>query len=286
MSCKTILVYVDASEHLNHGIEAAAKMAVHEHAHLIGIAVTGVSRSLYPPSVPDEVGIDITPDKPAYLEMLRSRASIALDKFEAVVCRFGVTSYEKRLIEDEAAAAISAQGLYADLIVIGHNDTGTPCLTAKVDFPEYVILNSECPVLIVPCFSRVFSSGGMPERVLIAWDGSMAASRAVRNAMPFLTLASTIQLAMIDSASRPNPRCEESGEEIAAHLARHGVKVEIVRRSVAEDAGHALLALAVDLTSELIVMGCVAHPRWRGALLGGTTRVVLEETTVAVLMSH
>lgn len=286
MSCKTILVYVDASEYSNDGIEVAAKMAARDHAHLIGIAVTGLSRSLHRPVVPDQNGISMTPYKSEYLETLRLRANAALDKFEALARGFGVTSYERRLIEDEASAAISAQGLYADLIVLGRNDSDDPSLTTKVDFPEYVILNSECPVLIVPRSSRVFGNVGMAERVLIAWDGSLAASRAVRNAMPFLILANNIQLAIVEPASRPNPQCEESGKEIAAYLMRHSVKVKIVRHPAADDAGHALLALAADLSSDLIVMGCVAHPRWRGVLLGGTTRVVLEETTVAVLMSH
>lgn len=283
MSYKIILVHVDNSAHLDLRVEAAAKIALHENAHLIGVAATGLSRSLYRPVVSDRDGSNLAPYKADYLETLRQRAHAALEKFDTLVRGIGVTSYEKRLIDDEAAAAISMQGLYVDLIVLGQSGSDDVSLTAKVDFPEYVALNAECPVLIVPYAGPVSCIGG---RVLIAWNASMAATRAVKHAMPLLKQASQVQLAIVNPASGPDPQCEESGVEMAAYLARHNITVEVVRRTVADDAGHTMLALAAELTSDLIVMGCVAHQRWRGMLLGGATRVVLEEATVAVLMSH
>jgi nucleotide-binding universal stress UspA family protein len=283
MSYKIILVHVDESKHLDKRVEVAAKIALHQNAHLVGVAVTGISRLLHRPIVPDPDGRNIEPYNAEYMEMLRQRANGALDKFETLVRGIGVTSYEKRLIDDEAADAISMQGLYADLIVLGQSDPDDPSPAARVDFPEYVVLNSECPVLIVPYTGRVFSIG---DRVLIAWNESTAASRAVRNAMPFLQQAKNVQVAIINAGSRVNPHCEEFGAEIVVYLARHNIKVEVIRRTVADATGHALLALAADLTSDLIVMGGVAHPRSRSVLLGGATGVVLEEATVPVLMSH
>lgn len=286
MSYKTILLYVDASPHLALRIKALAKMATQAHAHLIGTAVTGISRSLHRRTISAHGSPQVAPDKADYLQTPWTCANVALDKFEALMDECGVTSYEKRLIDDDAAAAISMQGLYADLIVLGQSDPGTFSLTARVDFPEYVILNSECPVLILPFMPPPVGNGSIGERVLIAWNGSLAASRAVKNAMPFLRQASSVQLAIIQPTIQPHLDYEESGAEIAAYLERHQIEVEIVRRTVVADAGHTLLALASELNADMLVMGCVAHPRWRGVLLGGTTRVVLEEATVAVLMSH
>jgi nucleotide-binding universal stress UspA family protein len=283
MSYKTILVHVNESKHLYKRVEVAAKIALHENAHLIGVAVTGISPSLHRPVVPNQDGGKTEPSEAEYMETLRQRAQAALEKFETLARTIGVSSYEKRLIDNEAADAVSTQGRYADLIVLGQSDTDDPSLTAKVDFPEYVVLNSECPVLIVPYAGRVFSIG---DRVLIAWNGSMAASRAVRNAMPFLRQAKNVRVAIIRAGSCPDPHGEDSCAEIVAYLARHDVAAEVVRRTGEDEAGHALLSLAADLTSDLIVMGCVAHPRAREVLLGGATRVVLEAATVPVLMSH
>lgn len=282
MSYKTIVVHVDESKYLEKRVEVAAKIALHEKAHLVGIAATGLSRLLHRPAPAGQEGA-MEPGKAEYLQTLRQRAADALERFEAVVRRNGVTSYEKRLIDDDAAGAVSRQGLYADLTVLGQSDADDPSLTARVDFPEYVVLNSECPVLIVPSSGRVFSIG---DRVLVAWNSSMAALRSVRNALPFLRQAKSVQIAVISAASASEPEEMESGADIAAYLARHGVKAEVLRRTVEDNAGQALLSLATDLTSDLIVMGCVAHPRSRGVLLGGASRVVLEATTVPLLMSH
>lgn len=282
MSYKTILIHIDESRHLDQRVEVAARIALHEKALLIGLAVTGISRLLRSPAIDSEDGGRIEPYRAEYLASLRQRASLALQRFEALARRIGVVSYEKRLIDDEAADAVSAQGRYADLIILGQSATDNPSVMTNVDFPEYVILNSECPVLIVPYAGRVSSIG---ERVLIAWNGSMAASRAARNAMPFLRQASQVHLAIIDAPLHLAPQCEESAAEMAAYLLRHGIKL-VSHRTAADNAGQALLALAAELDADLLVTGCVAHPRWRGVLLGGATRTVLESATIPVLMSH
>lgn len=283
MSYNTILVHVDESKQLEKRVEVAAKLALHEKAHLIGVAATGISQSLHRPALPATSGGAIEAFNAEYMASLRQRAEVALGKFEDMVRALGVASCEKRLIDDEAADAVSMQGRYADIIILGQSDADDPALTAKVDFPEYVVLNSECPVLIIPFEGRVFSIG---ERVLIAWNASMAASRAVRNALPFLKQAKTVQVATAHPASQPVPHQHAPGEDIVAYLNRHGIKAEVIESVLGEDAGHTLLTLASDLSCDLIIMGCVAHPRARSMLLGGTTRVVLESTTVPVLMSH
>lgn len=260
MSYKTILVHVDGSSRAQRRIEAAARIALAENAYLVGAAVT-------------EGGSNMEPHG----------ANAALDKFEDTARQIGVTSYEKRLVEGDAADGISMQGLYCDLIVLGQSDAGAPSLAAKVDFPEYVVLNCACPVLIVPGDGPVGSIG---DRILIAWNASMAAARAVRNAMPFLQKAKSIQLAVINPPGWSKVRGGQRGADAAGYLARHGIKADVIERTVEADTGHGLLSLAAELHSDLIVMGCVTHPRSRGILLGGATRTVLEFAAVPVLMSH
>ncbi|WP_165967736.1 universal stress protein [Sapientia aquatica] len=285
MAYKTILVYVDDSPHLVNRVNFSAKVAQSEMAHLIGVAVTGISRLLQLPTinVDPQFAANGNPYKPEYIDQLRHNAQSALTKFKEIVKPFNLPSIETKLIDDDASDAISSQGVYADLIVLGQNDNDNPSLIAKVDFPEYVALHSSCPVLIIPCAPRTETIG---DSVLIAWNGSMAASRAVRNAMPFLQRAKNVRIAIFESANTDKAKQQESCEEIVAFLERHHIQVELVRRTVVDNIGQAMLELAIEKQVDLMVMGCVAHQRWRGVLLGGSTRVILENATIPVLMSH
>ena len=298
MSYKTILVYVDASHHLAKRVMFAAKIAQHQESHLVGVAVTGISRllqlpSMYAadsaPSTSDE-NASLTsqfaengnPYKPEYMAALKQRAQLSLDEFTRLTQHLGAASVEQKLIDDDASDAISSQGVYADLIVLGQNEANHSEAMAKVDFPEYVALHSSCPVLIVPNQACTETVG---DTVLIAWNGSDAAARAVRNAMPFLKRAKHIKIALFN-ANKPIEQVNSLGQELQEFLHRHHLQVELIRRDVTVDIGNALMSLAVELNADLIVMGCVAHQRWRGVLLGRSTRVVLENATIPVLMSH
>jgi nucleotide-binding universal stress UspA family protein len=151
------------------------------------------------------------------------------------------------------------------------------------DFPQYVVINSGRPVLIVP-YSGKFENIG--NRVLIAWDASMAATRTVTNALPLLKRAQIVEVALFNPESQPQVHGALPGSDVAIYLARHGIKVEVLQRTTDADIGTALLALATELDSDLLVMGGYGHSRFREILLGGVTRTVLEAMTIPVLMSH
>lgn len=265
MAYRTILVHVDDSTHSDKRVEVAARIAAHEGSHLIGLGV----------AMPGETAEASTAN--------RLHVAAVLEKFTDQVRAIGPASVETRLLQGDAADAVSAQGRFADLIVLGQGDAQATSLTARVDFPEYIVLNSDCPVLIVPCTGRVFSIG---DRILLAWNGSAAALHATRRALTFLQQAKLVQLAILAPDPAVASAAEVPAAEIVDYLARQGVKVEVLRRDVVGDPGTALLALAADLTSDLIVMGCVAHPRARRVMLGGATRAVLEQACVPVLMGH
>lgn len=283
MFYKTILVHVDESRDLEKRVQVAARLAVHENAHLIGVAATGIPHLLPHTAAAGHDGSNSAANSDAGLEALRRRAQAALEKFDTLARAIGATSCEQRLIDDDAAVAVSRQALYADLVVLGQSDADDLSVTRTVDFPEYVVVNSECPVLIVP---RAGGAVSRCERALVAWNGSGAASRAVRNAMPFLKQATSVQVAVIDTSAGSGRQGTDSAAEFMAFLARHGINAEVVRRTAEDDAGHGLLSLAAELGADMLVMGCVAHPHTRSMKLGGATRVVLESATIPVLMSH
>lgn len=277
MCFKTILVHVDETKNSDSRIEAAAQLAKATDAHLIGTAMTGVFHLLY-----ESLGFEFgEPNITPYLDTLRQRADDSLNRFENMMHRIGVASFEKRLTDDEAATGISLQARYSDLLVLGqyHHEE----IASSAYAPEYVIINSGCPALIVP-YAGSFNN--ISERVLIAWNESLEANRAVRHALPLLKMAKAVDLVIFNPPPESDIYGEQPGSDIALYLARHNIKVNVMQDTTEIDPGNALLSLAANLNSNLLVMGCYGHSRLREILLGGTTRTILKSMTIPVFMSH
>ncbi|MGE5649883.1 MAG: universal stress protein [Bacillota bacterium] len=279
MPYKTVLVHVDESAHASERIKIAAAIAMAENAHLIGTAMTGASRYL----VQARMLAELDPNLRTHLDFLHARAMRGLDDFEATAQKLGLTSFEKRMVDDEAGGGICLQARYADLVVIGQNDPNELSPVVMPDFPEYVVLYSGRPVLLVP-YSGHFE--GIGKHVLVAWDASMPATRAVTSAIPLLRRAQTVQVVVFNPHARPQAHGNVPGSDIALYLARHEVRVEVVQRSAEHDIGLALQALVSELQADLLVMGGYGHARFREILLGGVTSTVLETMRVPVLMAH
>jgi nucleotide-binding universal stress UspA family protein len=276
MSYKTVLVHVDESEHASERIKLAAGIAMAEHAHLIGTAMTGASRYL----VQTQMLAERYPNLKTHLDFLRERALRGLEEFDITAQRIGIPSYEKRLVDDEAGAGICLQARYADLVVIGQNDPDELSPVVMPDFPEYVVLNSGRPVLVVP---RTGNCDTIGKSVLVAWDASMQATRTVTNALPLLRRAQVVMVVSFNQDTRPSP---STTSDIAVWLGRHGVKVEVLQRKTSQRIGEALLSAAAEAESDLIVMGGYGHTRFREIVLGEVTRTMLDTTVVPVLMSY
>ena len=280
MPYKTILVHVDDSANVAARIEIAAKIAIAQEAHLIGTAVTGISRFIKEAVIANPFDPAITP----YLDTLRQRAVVRLDKFDEQARRIGVHSFERRLIDDEASGGISLQARHSDLVVVGQSDPDGPALAVDADLPEYVAMTSGTPVLIIP-FSGKFSSVGV--HVMIAWNGSREARRAVQDAMPLLQTAQRVEVVVFNPSERPDLHSGEPHTEIIRYLQRHGIEARLNVENVKHGTlGAALLSLATAPSTDLLVMGCYGHTRFREMLLGGFTRAVLASMSVPVFMSH
>ncbi len=277
MSYKTILVHVDGSKRASERIRIAARIAVAENAHLIGTAVTGLSQIALEGS-----GLDFSvPPWSVHLEGMRERARRALDAFEVLAHAMAVASTETRLVDDEAGVAVSLQARYCDLVVIGQTDLDGAPSGLRSDFPEYVLLNSARPVLIIPAAGHFEHIG---EKVLVAWNAGMEATRAVSAAIPLLRRAQQVDVAVFGAGAESHGA--QPGADIALYLARHHIRVEVLQESLDTDVGNALLSGAAERSSDLIVMGGYGHSRFREIFLGGVTRTVLESMIVPVLMSH
>ena len=124
------------------------------------------------------------------------------------------------------------------------------------------------------------------EHVVVAWDASREAGRALIDALPLLRRARQVTVMVID-AEKNRRHGAEPGADIGLFLARHGVKVQVLRESASPmDIGNFLLSRLADLDADLLVMGAYGHTRLREIVTGGVTRTLLESMTLPVLMSH
>lgn len=282
MSFNTLLVHIDESKRSETRVQIAAALANQFDAHLIGTAVTGVSRFIY-----QEGNIGSSdPNLLVHLAFLRERAEKAVQGFHHNIQALGVDSYESSIANDEAGGGIGLQAHYADLVVIGQTDPDENSPSVSPDFPEYIIMHAGRPVLIIP-YAGEFETLG--KHALIAWDGSREATRAINDALPLLQRAELVSVVIFNANvthDGANSHGEEVGADIGLFLARHGLKVEVIRQKTTLDIGNALLSLAHDINADLLVMGGYGHSRFREMIMGGATRTILESMTLPVLMSH
>jgi len=279
MSYKSILVHLDTSTHAQSRLELAVALAHRFHAKLTGVFSAYV------------------PDSPALFIMAGTASYYAEHERQ----RQERCAELKRLFHDELIRRevdgqwIAATGYpneamppyarLADLVVAGQTDLNDPESFIAEQFVENLIMAAGRPVLLMPS-SGSFADCG--KHVLIAWDGSREATRALHDAIPFLSQAENVTVLTIN-ADRDEPTGQRvPGADIALTLARHGVKVE-VREVIAERyalVGEVLLSQAADLGCDLVVMGAYAHTRLRELVMGGATRTLLRSMTVPVLFSH
>ncbi|KQV51922.1 hypothetical protein ASC93_04490 [Massilia sp. Root335] len=282
MEYKTILVHVDDSPEAPDLVASAVRLAQAQGAHLVGMTQTGISRVIRETTLP---GVDLG-DLTALLHDLRAVAEGRAANFDAMARHAGLASFEHRIDDEEPGLALALQALYADLVIVGRTRPGTPALSDVAGLPEYVAMNSPCPVLVLPHpGTHAGAHTGAFDRVMVAWNASPEAARAVRAALPLLARAKEVEVAVFDddASSAGSP---EDAAEVARFLARHGVNATVTRHHPRGEVGNALLVLAEDRKAGLLVMGCYGHSRYREILLGGVSRTVLRRPTVPVLLAH
>jgi nucleotide-binding universal stress UspA family protein len=279
MAYKIILVHVDESRHVGKRIAMAANIAAHDNARLIGVAIAEIPDVPFDPITFDPADPYIDP----LVEVPRQRAAATLSDFEDLARQFGAASIETRLEENKTADGIGLQARYTDLVVLGQYDPDDPGISTSPSFAETVILKCGVPVLMVPYAGAV---AGAVHTALVSWNASLQAVRAVRYALPLLQRASKVDVAVFDPQSQPRDYRAVPDKDILAYLAAHGIAATVTRQVTNGEVGKALLSLAGDLASDLLVMGAFGHTRLREILMGGVTREILRSMTLPVLMAH
>lgn len=283
---KTILVHVDGSARQQSRLLAAALLADAHGGHVVGSAATGMSMAGY--AVLN--GSMAMPVSNREFQDLRIEAAALLDGFVDQATRLGMQAPETRLVEDSTRDGLLLQSRYADLVVLSQDDgvagsKSGPGLDegALRGLPQYLALHGVRPVLVVPASYR-----GQPlaANVLVGWDGGVPAQRAIDAALPLLRAAGSVRLAVINPDDQPGLHGDQPGADMALHLARHGVRVDVeVERTRAPEA-EALMDMARDCHAGLLVTGAFGHSRYREWILGGVTREMLDHAPAPLLIAH
>lgn len=278
MALKDLLVHVDNSRANTRRVDAAIRLAADYGAHLTGLHVT-----------PDRRGRPLfteahTPPEllEAQRKAIRERAEEAEKGFTDAVDRAGISS-EWRSVEGDLMRTLSLHSRYADLLIIGQADPSDHLSLAQRDV-EQIVLDVGRPVLVVP---YIGAPEAIDKRVIVAWNASREAIRAIHDAMPLLERADAVHVLSINPPRGQTGDGDAPDADISLHLARHNVKAEASYTEADDIAvGEVLLSRVSDQGSTLIVMGAYGHSRYRELVLGGATRQILESMTVPVLMAH
>ena len=277
---KDIVVNLSVGEGGSPAGTYAVSVASALEAHITGIAF------IYDPTVPmSELGYNpgkVTDVIDALRRDNETAAKAAIDQFANATSRGGVSA-EPLTLSASFAGAGDKFGRIArrfDLAVVGQTEPQTRALEAKI--AESALFDSGRPVIFVPYIQKAPLK---LDRVMVCWDGSRPAVRAIADAMPLLDRSGRVELVIV--AKERGKEEEIEGADMAQHLARHGLNVEVQRiNRGGTDVADALLSHAADAGTDFIVMGGYGHSRLREFVLGGVTHSILRSMAVPVLMSH
>jgi nucleotide-binding universal stress UspA family protein len=278
MGYKSILVHLDDRESCASRVKVAAALALRFQAHLTGLYATDHS-PLKMSAAKSVAGVELERLRREKLQQLRDRAATL---FREATAQMPVSADWHAVpddpLSDSLLHSVEQLARCADLTVVGQTAPEDNTVAIPADFPEVLCLAAGRPVLIVPYASRRVHIG---ERIMVGWDGSRKAARALSDSLPLLKRAKAVKiltLTALDEAAKKQ-------DDVLAFLQRHGISA---RGTIAEagDMGHALLAHVSGWSADLLVMGAYGHSRLRELVLGGATRTVLQSMTVPVLISH
>lgn len=198
--------------------------------------------------------------------------------FAELVRTYGVSSEFRVVWRERENDDGALKNLHSDLIVAARP---IPADLPSTWSGQHLLLVSGAPVLLVP---EGWPGETIGRHVVVAWNGSREARRAVNDAMPFLTSADRVT-ALIVAEGRFSD--ERSGADLQRHLERHDVKADLrVEAASGVPIAQTIQSVCAELQADLLVIGAYSRPRTAEILFGGVTRTLLAEAELPLLMSR
>ena len=273
MEYKDIVVHLGTDNRSAARLDAAIELAERYEGRVTGVYVVS-SRN-----VPGYIRCEIPPEVLKRLDTEQRRFTEEAEaQFAERTARTQVPC-EWRLMKGDPVDAITTSAHYADITIVGQTDPDDE--RSASGLADRVVLGGGGPVLVWPYAGACHATAAT---VMLAWNGSREATRALADALPLLQQARKVIVFGVD---RDDGR-HIPGADVSTHLAHHGVKAEArnTRTSLGIHIADVLLSEIGDRGIGLLVMGGYGHRRLRERLFGGVTRDILREMTVPVLMAH
>jgi nucleotide-binding universal stress UspA family protein len=254
------------------------RLAASHDAHLIGLFL--MPPDIYSPAFSAARGL-----MEAGKKALRARAQHIADRFEAAGAGLQLKK-EWRFIEPgtrSGTEVLMSHVRSADLVIVPQRQPDWDD-SLLLEYPEDIALGSGRPTIMVPNAGTFTNIG---KRITVAWNDRREAARATFDALPMLRKAESVRLLWINPEQETAPKGDLPTAEIAAALARHGVRCTCAEvRGSDLRVGDALLNQVGEDGTDLLVMGAYGRSRFRELVFGGATRHILKHMTVPVLLSH
>ncbi len=261
-------------------LNIAIDLAASYNAHLTVLEMVNLPTPMLGPwgMVPDVAMSDV-------YSKLRSQAEINVASLKSRLGKESI-SFEVRMVETlvEPAGMAAHRAHYADLAVVAGSIGDTIEAETTHAYFGSLLLESGRPVLVIPPRCKVPMP---PQRVVMAWRPTREATRALHDAMPLLKGAEAVDLLLVDTSDDECNPDAQPGADIATHLARHGVNMNVVvHKSGNKEVSSILLDHARQMRANLLVVGGYGHSRFREWAMGGVTRELLISASIPVLYSH
>lgn len=279
MAFKSILTITTDATGSTHQLDVAVDLARREDAHLdiLCIGVDQTQTGYY------YAGATAILTQEAYNQakddVARAEKTVR-DRLAGEDIRWGVDTAVAQV--GALSGPVGMLARFSDLVVLDKPYGEGKSYTSEAIL-EAALFEGGAPVLVLPGQPRDAEFG---KRVVLAWNQSNESLRAAKAALPILKAASAVNITIIDPPTH-GPERSDPGGMLSQLLSRHGIHAEVsVLAKTLPTTSEVLSRHARDVNADLIVMGAYGHSRFREAILGGTTRNMLEMADIPVLMAH
>lgn len=280
---KTVTVFLDPSPSGDRRAARAVALAKRWDAHLVGVHVVYKGATTHPSMAyarSEKAMASVVAHERRIDEACECARDEVGERFSALCEAEGVSAEFRPIKRDKTTDAAIMSSLHSDLLIVGHPEpSGLPDeMTA-----ERILIASGVPLLIVP---NSWQGDRIGDRIMIGWNASPEARRAVADAMCLLVGASSVKALVVDPAG-----CKwlggEMGCDIVQHLGRHGAWAELVEvASRGRPLAEVILAEAKASDTDLLICGARSPAHLREIVFGNLTRKLLAKMPVPVLISH
>lgn len=275
---KEIAVFFDTSASGRKLLDLAAHLAGRQNAHLIGISSAPEN---------DAVPASAFARGDGMLDVIRyrqesegERLAQAGKSLAQMAGRYDINVEFRVVPYSQSGGEASLHALYCDLLLVGNPAVGAPLAWSTMQ----VLDRTGMPLLIVP---SGWSGETLGRHVIMAWNASRQARRALADALPLMTMAEVVDLVIVDPAHDAERHGEEPGADIANYLRHHQVPVEVrCIPSHGEPVAEVLLRESIARGADLLVFGAYSRARISEAVFGGVTRTLLDSEQVPLFISH